>query len=690
MKRSSRLLLGGAALLAAVLGPQALAGVGGRSQLKILNPRGGEYYAVGQTQDIAVQLLGVFGSARVELSRDGGKTFEELGSFTRPRGTLKLSWAVDGKISTQCLIRVSAVRALGGRRGRKTTVEATSELFTIGPADPTGPQGPPGPQGEKGEKGDKGDSGPQGPQGEVGPQGPQGDKGDAGPQGPEGPQGPQGLEGCEGPQGPVGPPGPEGPQGEKGDKGDPGPQGLKGDQGDPGPQGEKGDKGDSGPQGPKGDTPAHKWDGTKLSFQNPDGTWGPAVDLQGPAGGTEKVTLTVSSSAGGSVTVPSGGSVTVPKGALTPITAVPQTGYDFTGWTVTGGSGVVFMDSAAASTAVALSTENATIRANFQLKTYTLTLASGANGSVTTPGEGPRSVQHGVPLNVVATPGSGCEFICWTVSSGTDVVIADPNSASTTITLTGGNATVTASFQLKTYTLTLASTAGGSVTTPGEGARTVQHGVPLGVVATPDSGHIFGRWTVSSGTAVIANPNSASTTITLTSGNATVTAEFGAAATLTLASTAGGSVTTPGEGARTVTQGVPVNVEATNIYGYWFVRWKVTAGTGVVIANATSKSTTITLTSGNATVTAEFIKWYRLSLTSTAGGSTYPEAGNYVCTPGYPRSVRATPDSGYRFVRWQVTAGTGVVIANATSASTTIELTSANASVRAVFSTVSP
>lgn len=37
-------------------------------------------------------------------------------------------------------------------------------------------------------------------------------------------------------------------------------------------------------QGVKGDEPAHEWDGTRLRFQNPDGTWGAYVDLNGDAG----------------------------------------------------------------------------------------------------------------------------------------------------------------------------------------------------------------------------------------------------------------------------------------------------------------------------------------------------------------------------------------------------------------------
>jgi hypothetical protein len=39
-----------------------------------------------------------------------------------------------------------------------------------------------------------------------------------------------------------------------------------------------------GPQGPKGDTPDHEWSGTRLRFENPDGTWGDFTDLKGPKG----------------------------------------------------------------------------------------------------------------------------------------------------------------------------------------------------------------------------------------------------------------------------------------------------------------------------------------------------------------------------------------------------------------------
>ena len=96
--------------------------------------------------------------------------------------------------------------------------------------------------------------------------------------------------------------------GEKGEKGDKGDTGATGSQGPPhkwtgtslafenpdgsygtavnliGPTGPAGPAGADGAQGVKGDMPAHQWTGTKLAFQNPDGSYGTAVDLVGPQG----------------------------------------------------------------------------------------------------------------------------------------------------------------------------------------------------------------------------------------------------------------------------------------------------------------------------------------------------------------------------------------------------------------------
>lgn len=97
-----------------------------------------------------------------------------------------------------------------------------------------------------------------------------------GPQGVIGERGRRGRRGAKGDNGLVGPPGPQG------DEGPLGPLGNVGRQGAQGPVGPPGVKGDDGPPGP---VPRHKWEGTRLSFEMPNGHFGRSVNLQGPGGG---------------------------------------------------------------------------------------------------------------------------------------------------------------------------------------------------------------------------------------------------------------------------------------------------------------------------------------------------------------------------------------------------------------------
>jgi C1A family cysteine protease/transcriptional regulator CtsR len=73
------------------------------------------------------------------------------------------------------------------------------------------------------------------------------------------------------------------------------------------------------------------------------------------------------------------------------------------------------------------------------------------------------------------------------------------------------------------FTLTISSTAGGSVTIPGEGTFTYNAGTVVSLVATPASGYHFANWTGDVGT--IANINAASTNITM-NGAYSITANF--------------------------------------------------------------------------------------------------------------------------------------------------------------------
>ena len=72
------------------------------------------------------------------------------------------------------------------------------------------------------------------------------------------------------------------------------------------------------------------------------------------------------------------------------------------------------------------------------------------------------------------------------------------------------------------YTLTIASTTGGSVT-PGVGPHTYNAGTTVNLVATPASGYLFVNW--AGDVSTIANVNAANTTITM-NGDYEITARF--------------------------------------------------------------------------------------------------------------------------------------------------------------------
>jgi hypothetical protein len=152
---------------------------------------------------------------------------------------------------------------------------------------------------------------------------------------------------------------------------------------------------------------------------------------------------------------------------------------------------------------------------------YALFIDSTEGGSVTTPGEGMFTCDEGSVVNLVATPDAGYKFVNWTGNFGT---IADVNAATTTITI-NGDYSITANFvAVALYDLTIASTAEGSVTTPGEGTFTYDEGTMVNLTAEAEEGYQFVNWTGDVGT--IAAVNNATTNITM-SGDYSIMANFG-------------------------------------------------------------------------------------------------------------------------------------------------------------------
>lgn len=77
---------------------------------------------------------------------------------------------------------------------------------------------------------------------------------------------------------------------------------------------------------------------------------------------------------------------------------------------------------------------------------YTLTITMGTGGMSFTPSS-PDSVYSGVATNISATAAATYSFVNWTVVTGT-ATFGNANSATTTVTLSSGNATIQANFAL--------------------------------------------------------------------------------------------------------------------------------------------------------------------------------------------------------------------------------------------------
>jgi uncharacterized protein YkwD len=402
----------------------------------------------------------------------------------------------------------------------------------------------------------------------------------------------------------------------------------------------------------------------------------------------EECSLTVSASAGGSVTIPGEGTFTHDAGTVVSLVATAASSYQFVSWI--GDVGTI-ADIYAAATTITVNGD-CSITANFEAFApiqYSLTVSSGAGGSVSTPGVGTFTYDAGTVVSLVAAPATGYQFVNWTGDVDT---IDDIEAASTTITLSG-DCSIAANFEpipTLRYNLTITSSSGGWVTGPGMGTFSCDSGTVVNLVAIPTCiyQYQFVDWTGDVGT--IANTGAPSTTITM-SGNYSIQANFEAIPpsqySLAISSTAGGSVTTPGEGTFVGDAGLVVSLVATPATGYQFVNWTGDVGT---VANVNSASTTITVNAAYS-IAANFEEiptgQHTLTTSSTAGGSvTTPGEGAFTHDSGTVVSLVATAASGYHFVNWTGDVGT---VANVNSASTTVTINDSY-SITAVFEEDSP
>lgn len=257
--------------------------------------------------------------------------------------------------------------------------------------------------------------------------------------------------------------------------------------------------------------------------------------------------VTVESSGNGSVS-PASGDYT----GETVFTATPDSGYVFKDWTIIGSTQTSSTDNPLALDV----TEPLTVRANFSLITYDVTVSADEGGSVS-PGSG----RYAGSQTFAATADGGYQFVNWTVDS-----VTGEASNPLTVDVTGPT-TITAHFK-RVYAVAVSAGIGGTVDPPsgnyaGETAFT----------ATADAGHYFAGWTINGEPDGSTNP----LTIDITA-DTTVAADFQKITypVTVSASPAGGGSVIPGSGKYTGS----CKFTATASSGYYFVNWTVNGVTG--------------------------------------------------------------------------------------------------------------
>ena len=324
--------------------------------------------------------------------------------------------------------------------------------------------------------------------------------------------------------------------------------------------------------------------------------------------------LAVSAGLGGSVS----GSGTFDHGTAAPISATPNPGYSFGGWS---GQGIASMG--ATSTSVSM-TDNRTITANFIPLNYSIAAVASPQDAGEVGGTG--NYQFGEDATLTATPTlDGYSFVSW---SGD--IISNTNPLSVNV---DSNLSLTANFSLNTFSLTASAGTGGTVS----GGGNFPNGTLAVISAFPRTGYSFNGWTGNG----IADPNAITTNVNMTE-NRVVSASFTLNQySLTLLAGNGGNVS----GGGTYFHGSNASITAIPDMGYTFTNW---TGEGVDHTNSATASVSMTK---NQTVTALFnLKSYSLDLNSNTGGSVNGE-GNY--SHGTFAPIAAYPANGYVFNRWE-------------------------------------
>jgi uncharacterized repeat protein (TIGR02543 family) len=188
------------------------------------------------------------------------------------------------------------------------------------------------------------------------------------------------------------------------------------------------------------------------------------------------------------------------------------TQYVFTGWSADA-SGSAFSSSNAI-TMNGPKTATANWKTQYQV---TFALSGGGSNSPT----GSNVWENAGSLSITATPNAGSTFSSWSSNTGS-ITFSNANSASATATI-GGTGTITATFAIIQYTITVTQTTNGVIAS---GTSTVDFGATPSFTITPDAGYYIASITANGVAVSVISPAGQSYQFSAVSTDGSLTATF--------------------------------------------------------------------------------------------------------------------------------------------------------------------
>ncbi|MDO4830636.1 MAG: starch-binding protein, partial [Clostridia bacterium] len=348
--------------------------------------------------------------------------------------------------------------------------------------------------------------------------------------------------------------------------------------------------------------------------------------------------LTVTSGENGSVkynntTVASGQSASVINGGTaTSLIATPNTGYKFSGWTVTGDATVA--DAASANTTITCTADGATVTASFEPIDYTLTKGTESNGTFTL---SKTTANYNDEITVTCTPNTGYKTTKVTFN-GTEATLSDDTA---TFTMPADDVTVNVTFAPIDYAVTTSVSPenSGSITVKKQGqtdeTTITQYNIGdvLLLKAAPKTGYKFDNFTVTYADATTQTFTESQATLSTAgkTGAIEIVANFSLVTYTGLTAEAeyttnGTTYDLPLNDAATIdaasgTYADGVQIHAADKDGYVFVRWDLKTDSTGYVDNAASKDTKFFPSADNAGVVAKYKKLYTVNAVASGNGT---------------------------------------------------------------------